>query len=518
MNGVDHPPLQVKNRGLVLAVLLLGTFAAVMNMSVTNVALPSIAKALDAEGSAIAWISDAFSIALTSFVLLSGAIGDRYGRRNMYLLGALLAIPGSLASAFAGGTAFLILARFFTGLAIALLFPTTLSFITALYTDLRERMGAVGAWAGIASAGAALGPVIGGVLLEHFWWGSVFLVAVPVLAVAVVVGWIALPHDGGVPGHRVDWSGGAISVVFVASLLYAVIEWPIEGLHGPVLAALILAVATGVLFVRHELKVPQPLLNVRALLRPRFGLAALTVTIMFFTSFGYSFLTTQFFQNVLDYSPLKAGVAGLPSSLAMLVFSQVATKLDLPWGSNRVVAVGLFTMAASFLVTWTWGVDTTYPLIALGMLLLGAGVGLTATPCTNAIMNSLPPEEAGVGSAVNDVTRDFGGAIGVAVFGAVSSVYYGRYISKLFEALPADVRDKVSDDIVLQVSRSLNGALVIADRYKDQYPEASAKLVEAAGQGWLAGQGAAMSLGAAVCLVVGAAMYRFLPRAEEVAA
>lgn len=518
MNGADHPPLQVKNRGLVLAVLLLGTFAAVMNMSVTNVALPSIAKALDAEGSAIAWISDAFSIALTSFVLLSGAIGDRYGRRNMYLLGALLAIPGSLASAFAGGTAVLIVARFLTGLAIALLFPTTLSFITALYTDLRERMGAVGAWAGIASAGAALGPVIGGVLLEHFWWGSVFLIAVPVLAVAVVVGWIALPHDGGVPGHRVDWSGGAISVVFVASLLYAVIEWPIEGLHGPVLAALLLAIATGVLFVRHELKVPQPLLNVRALLRPRFGLAALTVTIMFFTSFGYSFLTTQFFQNVLDYSPLKAGVAGLPSSLAMLVFSQVATKLDLPWGSNRVVAIGLFTMAASFLVTWTWGVDTTYPIIAFGMLLLGAGVGLTATPCTNAIMNSLPPEEAGVGSAVNDVTRDFGGAIGVAVFGAVSSVYYGRYISKLFDALPADVRDKVSDDIVLQVSRSLNGALVIAERYKDQYPEASAKLVEAAGQGWLAGQGAAMSLGAIVCVVVGAAMYRFLPRAEEVAA
>ena len=504
-------------RGLTLAVLLLGAFAAVMNMSVTNVALPSIAKALDAEGSAIAWISDAFSIALTSFVLLSGAIGDRYGRRQMYLLGALLAIPGSLASAVAGSTGFLIAARFFTGLAIALLFPTTLSFITGLYTDLRERMGAVGAWAGVASAGAALGPVIGGVLLEHFWWGSVFLVAVPVLAVAVVVGWFALPHDGGVPGHRVDWSGGAISVVFVASLLFAVIEWPIEGLHGKVLAALLLAIATGVLFVRHELKVPQPLLNVRALLRPRFGLAAMTVTIMFFTSFGYSFLTTQFFQNVLDYSPLKAGVAGLPSSLAMLVFSQVATRLDLPWGSNRVVAVGLFTMAASFLITWTWGVDTTYPIIGLGMLLLGAGVGLTATPCTNAIMNSLPPEEAGVGSAVNDVTRDFGGAIGVAVFGAVSSVYYSRYITKLFDALPADVRDKVSDDIVLQVSRSLNGALVIADRYKDQYPEASAKLVEAAGQGWLAGQGAAMSLGAAVCVVVGAAMYRFLPRAEVAA-
>ncbi|MBU6315121.1 MAG: MFS transporter [Acidobacteria bacterium] len=515
MNESAHPPLQVKNRGLVLAVLLLGTFAAVMNMSVTNVALPSIAKALDAEGSAIAWISDAFSIALTSFVLLSGAIGDRYGRRQMYLLGALLAIPGSLASAVAGSTGFLIGARFFTGLAIALLFPTTLSFITGLYTDLRERMGAVGAWAGVASAGAALGPVIGGVLLEHFWWGSVFLVAVPVLAVAVVVGWFALPHDGGVPGHRVDWMGGAISVVFVASLLFAVIEWPIEGLHGKVLAALVLAVATGVLFVRHELKVPQPLLNVRALLRPRFGLAALTVTIMFFTSFGYSFLTTQFFQNVLDWSPLKAGVAGLPSSLAMLVFSQVATKIDLPWGSNRVVAVGMLTMAAAFLITWTWGVDTTYPIIGFGMLLLGAGVGLTATPCTNAIMNSLPPEEAGVGSAVNDVTRDFGGAIGVAVFGAVSSVYYSRYISKLFDALPADVRDKVSDDIVLQVSRSLNGALVIADRYKDQYPEASAKLVEAAGQGWLAGQGAAMSLGAAVCVVVGAAMYRFLPRAEE---
>lgn len=256
MNEAAHPTLEVKNRGLVLAVLLLGTFAAVMNMSVTNVALPSIAKALDAEGSAIAWISDAFSIALTSFVLLSGAIGDRYGRRNMYLLGALLAIPGSLASAWSGDTSVLIAARFFTGLAIALLFPTTLSFITALYGDLRERMGAVGAWAGVASAGAALGPVIGGVLLEHFWWGSVFLVAVPVLAVAVVVGWFALPNDGGVPGHRVDWTGGAISVVFVASLLFAVIEWPIEGLHGKVLAALVLALATGVLFVRHELKVP----------------------------------------------------------------------------------------------------------------------------------------------------------------------------------------------------------------------------------------------------------------------
>jgi EmrB/QacA subfamily drug resistance transporter len=514
----DNETVPAGKRGVILGVLLLGTFTAVMNMSVSNVALPSIAKALDAEGSAIAWISDAFSIALTSFVLLSGAVGDRYGRRKMYLLGSLLAIPTSIMSAISTSTGMLIGARFLTGLAIAMLFPTTLSFITVLYTDLRERMAAVGMWAGIASAGAALGPVIGGVMLEHFWWGSVFLLAVPFAAIAAVVGWFVLPHDSGVPGHQVDWLGGGISVVFVASLLFTVIEWPIEGLHGKVLVALVIAVLSGVYFVRHELKVEHPLLNVRALLRPRFGLAALTVTVMFFASFGYSFLSTQFFQNVLSYSPLKAGLAGLPSSLAMLVFSQLATKWDLPWGSNRVVAIGLTTMAAAFVVTWTWGLDTSYALVALGMVLLGAGVGLTATPCTNAIMNSLPPEEAGVGSAVNDVTRDFGGAIGVAAFGAVAAVYYERYMRGLFDALPAEVRTKVGDDIVLQVSRSLNGAQVIAERYQAQYPEASKQLMAAASKGWLAGQGAAMALGALVCVVLAGFMYRFLPRAEEVSA
>ncbi len=302
---VPPSPTSASRRNLTLAVLLLGAFAAVMNMSVTNVALPSIAAALGAEGSAIAWISDSFTIALTSFVLISGAVGDRYGRRLMFLLGALLVIPGSLVSAWAGDTSVLILARAFTGLATAMLFPTTLSFITSLYDDPKERVGAIGLWAGVASAGGALGPVIGGLMLEHFWWGSVFLIGVPIAVVAVVLGWVTLPRDPGSPGHTVDWLGGAYSVVFVATLLFAIIEWPIAGLEGKVLVGLALAVLSGVLFVRRELTTQHPLLDVRTLLRPRFGIAALAVTLVFFASFGYSFLGAQFFQNVLGYGPSR---------------------------------------------------------------------------------------------------------------------------------------------------------------------------------------------------------------------
>jgi hypothetical protein len=199
----------------------------------------------------------------------------------------------------------------------------------------------------------------------------------------------------------------------------------------------------------------------------------------------------------------------------MLVMSQVSAKLDLPWGSNRVVALGLVVMALSFAWAGFWSADMPYLPIGLGMLLLGAGVGLTATPTTNAIMNSLPPSQAGVGSAVNDVTRDFGGALGIALFGAVSSVYYTRYFTDLFASLPADVRDQVGDDIVLQVSRSLNGALAVADRYQADYPELSAGLVQAAGEGWIAGQDAAMWMGGLVCLVLAGVVYRFLPRTPD---
>ncbi len=513
--SADAAVTRSPNRRFTLAVLLLGAFTAVMNMSVTNVALPVIAADLGAEGSEIAWISDSFTIALTSFVLLSGAIGDRYGRRLLYLLGALLTIPGSIVAAWASSTGMLIVARGFTGLAIALLFPTTLSFIISLFPDPAERVGAIGLWAGVASAGSALGPVIAGLLLEHFWWGSVFLLGAPIALVAIGLGWFALPRDGGSPDHVVDWLGGAFSVVFVASLLYAIIEWPIHGLEGSVVVGLVVAIVTGLLFVRRQLQANHPLLDVRTFLRPRFGIAALAVTFVFFATFGYSFLGAQFFQNVLGYSPLEAGLAVLPSSIGMLVMSQVSAKLDLPWGSNKVVALGLVVMALSFAWAGFWSADMPYLPIGLGMLLLGAGVGLTATPTTNAIMNSLPPSQAGVGSAVNDVTRDFGGALGIALFGAVSSVYYTRYFTDLFASLPADVRDQVGDDIVLQVSRSLNGALAVADRYQADYPELSAGLVQAAGEGWIAGQDAAMWMGGLVCLVLAGVVYRFLPRTPD---
>jgi EmrB/QacA subfamily drug resistance transporter len=502
------------NRALTMTVLLIGAFVSVMNMSVTNVALPSIAADLGAEGSGIAWISDSFTIALTSFVLIAGAVGDRYGRRQMFLLGACLTVPGSLVSAWAPTAGSLIVARAFTGVAVAMLFPTTLSFITSIYTDATERMKAIGLWAGVASAGAAFAPVVAGLLLEHVWWGSVFVIGAPIALVALVLGWFGLPLDGGAPDHAVDWVGGVYSVVFVGSLLFTVIEWPISGLEGKVLAGLVVAVVSGALFVRHELRAQHPLLDLRILRVPRFGIAALTVTLVFFGSFGYSFLSSQFFQNVLDYSPLAAGLAGLPMSVGMLVMSQVAAKLDLPWGSNRVIALGLIAMAASFALAALWGPDTAYLPIGFGMLLLGVGVGLTGTPTTNAIMNSLPPEQAGIGSAVNDVTRDFGGALGIALFGAVSAVFYSRYVDRLVESLPSEVTSQVSDDIVLTVSRSLNGALGVAERYAAEYPELSAGLVEAAGNGWLAGQAAAMWMGGLVCLVLSGFVYRFMPRAE----
>lgn len=504
----------MRNRGLVMTTLLVGVFVAVMNMSVTNVALPSIAADLGAEGSGIAWISDAFTIALTSFVLITGAVGDRYGRRKMFLLGALLTIPGSVASAWAPSVGSLIVARAFTGLAIAMLFPTTLSFITAIYTDTTERMRAIGLWAGVASAGAAFAPVLAGVLLEHVWWGSVFLIGAPIAVVALVLGALVLPRDGGSDAHQVDWLGGIFTVVFVGSLLFAIIEWPISGPEGKVLVSILAAVVSGALFVRRSLSVSHPLLDLRILRRPRFGIAALTVTLVFFGSFGFAFLSSQFFQNVLGYTPLEAGLASLPTSVGMLLFSQFAAKVDAPWGSNRVISIGLVVMAASFGLAALWTRDTPYVPIGVAMLLLGAGVGLTGTPTTNAIMNSLPPAQVGIGSAVNDVTREFGGALGIALFGAVSSVYYGRYFADLVDTLPADVRSQVSDDVVLTVSRSLNGALGVAERYRADYPELSSGLARAAGDGWLAGQNAAMSMGALVCLVLGAVVYRFMPRSD----
>ncbi|MEA2363814.1 MAG: hypothetical protein QOD71_2959 [Thermoleophilaceae bacterium] len=472
-----------RQRWLALGVLCASLLAIVIDNTIVNVALPTLVRDLDADVAQLQWVVDAYTLVFAGLLLLAGALGDRFGRRRMLLGGLAVFGVASGCAAYAGGVDGLIVARAVMGAGAAFIMPATLSLLISVFTDIRERTMAIGIWAATAGLGVALGPVVGGFLLDHFWWGSIFIVNVPLTAIAVVAGRRLLPESRDPIARRIDWTGAGLSGVGLVAFVWAVIEAPSKGwTSGPVLAAGAFAAVTLVAFVVWQRRVEEPLLDVRLFENPRFTAASSAIMVLFFALFGFLFLSTQYLQFVLGYSPSGAGVRVLPYAGAMIVFAPLSSKLVVSFGTKRVVTTGmlLFSMGLAIAATVTTG--TGYGRLAIALLFMGAGMGLAGAPATESIMGSLPPERANIGSAVNDTTRELGGALGVAIVGSIMSSLYATQLSDgLPDNVPAPVAAAARESLGagVQVSGSLGADIADAAREAFVHAMSRASIVAA---------------------------------------
>jgi len=450
-------------RWQILAVLCVSLFVIVMDNTIVNVALPTLARELDAGTSSLQWIVDAYTLVFAGLLLAAGGLGDRFGRKGALLAGLALFGAFSAAGAFASSTGQLISARAVMGVGAALIFPTTLAIVVNVFTEPRERAAAIGIWTAIAGVGVALGPISGGWLLEHFSWGSVFLVNVPVTVAGIVGTLVLVPRSRDPRAPRLDLPGLALSIAGVTLLVWSLIEAPSHGwISATTIGGIAGAVALLSVFAWWELRTPAPLLDVHLFRNMRFTAASLAITLGFFALFGFIFLVTQYLQLVKGYSALQAGVRTLPFAIAMVVAAVSSPKVVQRIGTKVVVAAGLALMAGGFAIASTNDASTSYSVIASAMVLMGFGLGSAAAPATESILASLPREKAGVGSAVNDTTREVGGTLGVAVLGSImASVYGGRILDALSGTpLPAGLRAAAGDSLAaaLQIAGGVGGA------------------------------------------------------------
>jgi EmrB/QacA subfamily drug resistance transporter len=450
-------------RWQILAVLCISLFVIVMDNTIVNVALPTLARELDAGTSGLQWIVDAYTLVFAGLLLAAGGIGDRFGRKGALMAGLLVFGVFSTAGAFASSTGQLIGARALMGVGAAFIFPATLALIVNVFTDPRERAAAIGIWTAIAGVGVALGPITGGWLLEHFSWGSVFLVNVPVALIGIVGVFVLVPgsRDPHAPG--LDLPGLGLSIAGVALLVWSLIEAPSNGwLSAATVGGLAGAGALLATFVWWELRVTDPLLDVHLFRKMRFTAASLAITLGFFALFGFIFLVTQYLQLVKGYSALEAGVRTLPFAFAMVAAAVTSPRVVQRIGTKLVVAAGLALMAGGFAIASTNDASTPYFVIATAMILMGFGLGSAAAPATDSILSSLPPAKAGVGSAVNDTTREVGGTLGVAVLGSIMASVYGSQIVGALSGtpLPTAARAAAGDSLAaaLQVAAQVGGA------------------------------------------------------------
>jgi EmrB/QacA subfamily drug resistance transporter len=461
-------------RWFTLGVLCVSLLVIVLDNTIVNVALPTLVRELGTSVSDLQWVVDAYTLVFAGLLLTAGSLGDRFGRKGALTVGLAVFGTASFAAAMADSVGALVAARAVMGLGAAFIMPTTLSILTNVFTDARERAAAIGIWAGIAGAAVALGPVTGGFLLDHFWWGSVFLVNVPVVILTLVAVHFLVPRSRSAVPTRIDFVGAAVSIVGLVALVWSIIEAPSRGWTSPaILGGFALAGVAVLVFVLWERHTDHPMLDVRFFANPRFTAASLSVTLMFLALFGFIFLSTQYLQFVLGYTPLQAGIRTLPFAAMMMLFAPLSSKLVERFGTKRIVVTGILAFAAGLMVASTSTAASGYGRIGGAMLLLGAGMGLAIAPATDSIMGSLPPDKAGVGSAVNDTTREVGGAIGVAVVGSLLSSLYGSRLADIAPAsLPHAARAAAGESVgaALEVGRHAGAAGgALADAARDAF-------------------------------------------------
>jgi EmrB/QacA subfamily drug resistance transporter len=492
-------------RWAALAVLCLSLAAISLDNTILNVALPTLERELHASASQLQWIVDAYMLVFAGLLLTAGALGDRFGRRRALTLGLATFGIGSLLAALAPGSAELIAARALMGVGGAFIMPSTLSILTVIFPP-AERGKAIGIWAGVAGIGIALGPVSGGWLLEHFDWGAVFLVNLPIVVTALVAGRMLVPESSDPAAPALDPRGFGLSIVGLTALVWSIIEAPSRGwTDAGILGAFAVAAATLAAFVAWELRAPSPMLDVRLFRNPRFSASSVAISLAFFALFGVIFFLTQYLQAVLGYDALEAGVRTLPVAAGLVVGGPLSARIAGAIGTKAVVAAGLAVVAGGLALLTQADVDSSYGIVAIALAVLGFGMGNAMAPATEAIMGSLPLAKASVGSAVNDATRTTGGALGVAVLGSLLSSGYGARMDDAVAGLPDSASATAHD--------SLAGGLAVAAQVGGP---AGDRLAHAAQEAFVSGMHTAALAAAAIALVGAIVAALLLPaRAAE---
>jgi EmrB/QacA subfamily drug resistance transporter len=509
--GMSRYVSSQRTRSTILASLLLAAFAINLDTTIVNVALPTLVRELHASNSQLQWIVDAYNLVFAALLLASGSLSDRFGRKGMLLAGLGVFGGASLLGGLMSTPGQLITARCVMGLGAAMIFPATLSLISNVFTERAERARAIGFWGATAGAAIALGPIVGGWLLERFSWTSIFFAMAPVAAAgAALVAW-SVPTSRDPSAPKADRPGVVLSTAAMALLIYTIIEAPNYGWSSArTIGGFAVAVLLFALFVVRERTTSEPMLDVNLFRNLRFTAASGAVTVAFFSLFGFIFLITQYFQFIKGYGPLSAGVHLLPVATSVGVASVLGTKLAVRFGTKLIVTLGLVLMAGFYVWVSLVSTTTPYGTIAAQMVVYGIGMGLSSAPATEAIMGVVPRAKAGVGSAVNDATRLLGGTLGVAIIG---SVYASLYSSRLTSELPAGLPHRLNS----AAHESIGAALGVAARLGHTAPGRLAGEVHTAATGAFIHGLSAGCLVAGGIAIAGAVMAAVLLPAQPIA-
>jgi MFS transporter, DHA2 family, multidrug resistance protein len=506
---MSAPATAPPRSGLVLISLILVAAVANLNLAVANVALPDIGQAFDASQTELNLVAVGYSLGLAASVLYLGAVGDRYGRKLMLVLGTLLAIPASLLAGFAPSIEVLFGARVLGGLAAGMAFPTTLALIAALWSG-PARTKAIALWSALGGAIAALGPLLSGVLLTEFDWGSVFVVTLPLAVVALVLAILFVPSHVNETTDPVDNFGGILSVLLVAALVLSINFAAVPNKGALTLGLAAIALAAAVAFLLRQRRARSPLYDLDVAARRIFWVAACAGMVVFGTLMAAMFVGQQFLQNVLSYSTWEAGLAILPAAVMMVLIAPRSAKLVDARGARFTLLTGyVFCLLGFVTMLLLWNEDIAYWKVGLGYALIGAGVGFAGTPASHSLTGSVPVSRAGMASGTADLQRDLGGAIMQSILGALLTAGYASAVAADIAASPD--RQEISDSTEAQLQKSFAGAEQIAE----QYPQYADAITAGAKTSFLDGADWAYTAGI-VAILLGATLVFFLfPKKHE---
>ena len=493
-------PAIYNRRWQILATLCASLLLVMLGNSSLNLALPTMAEQLNLSTLDLTWVVDIYSLIFASLLFTTSSIADRWGRKTIMQIGLLVFLAGTVYAGFFAQTGFeVIVSRAVMGLGGAMVMPTTLSIINNVFPR-RERAKAIAIWSGIAGGGVALGSVASGFLLEHYSWESVFIFSAAVGAIGIVFNQVLTPNSHDENHTPIDWPSGALSVIGLLGLVYGIIESPSNGFFAPdVLTSMIVGISALAAFIWRQFKLEHPMLDMELFKHPAFSISALAVTLTFFALMGIFFSMSQLFQLIMGYGALESSLRMLPLMMLMMITAPMVPSIVKKFGTRWTVSSGLLLVAAAFAIMSRWPVEVSYGHVVGSMIIMMTGMALTMTPATNMMMSAVPRNRAGMGSAMNDTTRELGGALGIAVLGSVLGSVYSQQIADAVTNLPEQARQAAEG--------SLTGALMLAE----SLGPAGDTIVGAAKEAWMHGLSQSMLIAAGIVLIAAVAAGIWLP-------